>query len=76
MPSLSMGTSRQVMPSCFTSTLVLVRTRRIIHFDHIAMDVQIFWPFTTYSSPSRTQRVLSEARSLPESGSEYPVHHW
>ena len=24
-----------------------VRTSRIIHFAHIASDVQIFWPFTT-----------------------------
>jgi len=24
-----------------------VRTSRMIHFDHIAIEVQIFWPFTT-----------------------------
>ena len=36
------STSRQVMPSCFTSTSVCVRTSKIIHFDHIAMEVQIF----------------------------------
>ncbi len=31
--------------------------------------VQIFWPFTTYSSPSRTARVFRAARSVPASGS-------
>ena len=30
--------------------------------------VQIFCPFTTYSSPSRTARVPSDARSLPDAG--------
>ena len=70
MPGLSISTSRQVMPSCFTSTFVSVRTSRIIHFDHMAMDVQIFWPFTTYSSPSQTALHWSDARSLPEPGSE------
>ena len=55
--------------------LDLVRTRRIIIFDHIAIEVQIFWPLTTYSSPSRSHLHLRLARSDPESGSEYPVHH-
>ena len=31
--------------------------------------VKIFWPFTTYSSPSRTARVRSDARSVPAPGS-------
>ncbi len=49
----------------------------MIHFDHIAIDVQIFWPLTTYISdsegwraPSRTHLHWSDARSLPEAGSE------
>ena len=33
-------------------------------------DVHIFWPLMTHSSPSRTALVLSEARSVPEPGSE------
>ena len=33
-------------------------------------DVHIFWPLITHSSPSRTARVFSEARSVPEPGSE------
>ena len=36
--------------------------------------VQIFCPLTTYSSPSRTARVRSEARSEPAPGSEKPWH--
>ena len=36
--------------------------------------VQTFWPVTTHSSPSRTARVFSEARSEPEPGSEKPWH--
>ena len=35
------------MPSCFDAAPASVRTSRIIHFDHIAIEVQIFWPFTT-----------------------------
>ena len=37
--------------------------------------VQIFWPLTMYSSPSRTAVVRSDARSEPASGSEKPWHH-
>ena len=35
-----------------------------------APDVQIFWPLITQSSPSRTARVRSPARSEPAPGSE------
>ena len=37
--------------------------------------VQAFWPVTTQSSPRGTARVVSDARSLPEPGSENPWHH-
>ena len=30
----------------------------------------------TYSSPSRTARVVSDARSVPEFGSVYPMQKW
>jgi hypothetical protein len=36
--------------------------------------VHTFWPLMTHSSPSSSARVLSEARSLPASGSEKPWH--
>ena len=38
-----------------------------------APEVKILAPLTTYSSPSRTARVRSEARSVPASGSVYPM---
>ncbi len=47
MPGDCISTSRQVMPSCFAPPPLWVRTSRIIHFAHIATDVQIFWPLTT-----------------------------
>jgi hypothetical protein len=37
--------------------------------------VQVFWPLTIQSSPSRSARVVSEARSDPAFGSEKPGHH-
>ena len=43
--------------------------------------VQAFWPVTTQSPPTSpspftgTARVVSDARSLPEPGSEKPWHH-
>ena len=40
-----------------------------------ASDVQIFWPVTTHSSPSRTARVVSAARSDPAPGSLKSWHH-
>ena len=35
--------------------------------------MKIFAPFTTYSSPSRVARVRNDARSVPASGSVYPM---
>ena len=34
-----------------------------------APDVQTFWPLSTHSSPSRTARLWSPARSEPAAGS-------
>ena len=39
------------------------------------LEVQTFWPFTIHSSPSRTARVCSPARSEPADGSEKSWHH-
>ena len=58
------------MPSCLSSVVKSVRVRRMIQLDHAASEVQIFWPLTTYSSPSRTALHCSDARSLPNCGSE------
>jgi len=70
-PGESMSISRNVMPACFRAS-GSVRTRRNIQSALSAYDVQIFWPFTMKTSPSRTARVCRLARSEPAPGSEYP----
>ena len=69
MPGVSIGISRKLMPSCFFACLS-VRTRQKIQLASIASEVQIFWPFTTHSSPSSTASVRRLARSEPAFGSE------
>ncbi len=54
---------------------VSVRAMRIPNLATIARDVQIFWPFTMNTSPSRTARVARLARSEPASGSLKSWHH-
>ena len=51
-----------------------VRATSMHHLAWWASVVHTFWPVTTHSSPSRTARVFSEARSEPDSGSEKPWH--
>ena len=48
----------------------LVLTRQNIQSAHCAWVVQIFWPVTTYWSPSLSAFVLSAERSEPAPGSE------
>jgi hypothetical protein len=50
-------------------TSVLVRVTRNVYWQLWAPVVNIFWPLITHSSPSRTARVLTAARSEPVSGS-------
>ena len=57
------------MPLCLGAA-GSVRTRQNIQSANCAVEVQTFWPFTTKKSPSISARVLSEARSEPEPGSE------
>ncbi len=68
MPSWSMGTTNMVRPLCL-ATSVLVRARRKTYWLSWARVVNIFWPLTTHSSPSRTALVAHAATSLPASGS-------
>ena len=69
MPGVSIGTTNMVRPRCF-GTSALVRVRSSTYADSCAMVVNIFWPLTIQSSPSRTARVDAAAMSDPESGSE------
>ena len=66
--------SRNEMPRCFLAS-GSVRTRQKIQSPYWPSVVQVFWPLTTNSSPSRTAVVRSEARSEPASGSEKPCDH-
>ena len=50
----------------------LVRASSTIRSECSARDVQIFWPSTTYSSPSRAAVVRSASVSVPLVGSVTP----
>ncbi len=62
MPS-RLGASGSVRAS---STACVERCAHVVH---------TFWPLTTHSSPSRSARVASDARSEPEPGSLKSWHH-
>src|SRR3954467_4243113 len=73
-PSCSMSMRKYVSPRCLGAS-GFVRASSMHHFDWCANVVHTFWPVTTYSSPSRTALVFSDARSEPDSGSLKPWHH-
>ena len=56
MPGRSIGMMKYEMPVYFDVS-VSVRAMRMPNFATWASDVQIFWPLTTNTSPSRTARV-------------------
>jgi hypothetical protein len=70
-----MSISSMEMPCWGLAALGSVRTSMKIQSAYCPSVVQVFCPLTTYSSPSRTAVVRSEARSEPASGSENPWHH-
>ena len=72
-PGASIGHTKYEMPRCF-STSGSVRASRIPNAATWAKLVHTFWPVTTHSSPSRTARVDSPARSEPAPGSENSWH--
>ena len=74
MPGRSIGTMKYEMP-VYLLVSGSVRAMRMPNFATCASDVQIFWPLTTNTSPSRTARVERLARSDPASGSEKSWHH-
>ena len=67
-PGDFMSISRNEMPVCGLPS-VEVRTRQKIHSPYCPSVVHVFWPLTTYLSPSRTARVFTDARSEPDPGS-------
>ena len=74
MPGVSIGNITQVMPLCLGAS-GSVRISSSHQSATWAKLVQIFSPVITYSSPSRTPRHDSEARSLPAPASLKPWHH-
>ena len=72
-PGDRMSTTRQEMPRCL-GTSGSVRTKSAHQSARWPFDVHVFCPVTTKSSPSRTARVRSDARSEPASGSLIPWH--
>ena len=67
-PGVCMSTTKYVMP-LWASAVGSVRARRMPYRATCASVVHTFWPLTTNSSPSRSARVVSDARSLPAPGS-------
>ena len=79
-PGVSMSTKNAVMPR-WRESAGPVRVSSTQRSENWARLVQTFWPLITQSSgrarrrrPRATARQRSEARSLPESGSENPWH--
>jgi hypothetical protein len=73
-PVASIGHTKYEMPwRC--GTWGFVRAMRMPYVANCASDVQTFWPVTTHSSPSRSARVVREARSDPAPGSLNSWHH-
>ena len=73
-PGDFISTSTKLIPRCFGAS-GSVRVSSIIQSARCASVVQILPPLITRSSPSRTARVLRDAKSEPDSGSLYPWHH-
>ena len=74
MPGVFMLIQKKEMPRCFGAS-GSVRAMKYMPSAWSARLVQIFCPLITYSSPSRSARVRSEARSEPAFGSDQPWHH-
>jgi len=65
-----------IPPSRSLSSRSDVRVRSMATSASWAFEVQIFWPLTTYSSPSRSANVSMREVSVPAFGSVTPVHTW
>ena len=74
MPGLSMSTKNAVI-AAWSDARPPVRVSSTHRVAYCAKLVHTFWPLTTQSSPRCSARVVKDARSLPEPGSEKPWHH-
>ena len=73
-PGWSMSMTNIVRPRDREPSTVSVRVRIMHQRARCASEVHTFWPEILHPSPSRTARVLTDARSEPASGSENPWH--
>src|SRR3954468_1773821 len=71
-PGHSRSTMKAEIPLCFASGSVLAKTSW--WSATVAYEIQFFWPFNTYPSPSRRADVRIEATSDPAPGSVSPKH--
>src|SRR5206468_902003 len=71
MPGDFIDRKKNVSPLCLPACGSL-RATRMAQSAQCAPEVQIFWPLTTQSSPSRTARVRRPARSEPAPGQARP----
>ena len=69
-----MSTRNTERPSLFfaVASCGVVRASSTIRSECSAREVQIFWPFTTYTSPRRSAVVRMEVVSVPAVGSVTP----
>ena len=74
MPGWCMSMANHEMPLCLGRS-TSVRARSMPRSATWPPEVQTFWPLTTHSSPSRTARHCSPARSEPAPGSLNSWHH-
>ena len=75
-PGVSRSTKNAVMASWFGVSASPVRVSRMHRVAYCAKLVHTFWPLMIHSIAAVcTARVVSDARSLPEPGSEKPWHH-
>ena len=70
-PGWSAGTISSDSPLCRCAS-GSVRHSTYSQSAYMPNDIQVFWPSSTHSSPSRRARVRSDARSDPASGSLKP----
>ena len=73
-PGVSIGSMNAVCPACL-GTAGSVRAISSPQAEKRAPELHVFCPLTTHSSPSRTARVDSPARSEPAPGSENSWQH-
>src|SRR3954471_23757752 len=74
-PGVSRSTKNAVIASWLGVPGAPVRVSRTHRVAYCAKLVHTFWPLITQLSPRCSARVVNDAKSLPEPGSEKAWHH-